>query len=155
MKKLIYSISVLTILAVTFTSCKKDDDNDEPTKSNKELLTAGGWITVSGVINPPLWGSSNWFADYEPCEQDNIVILSTDGKYTEDEGATKCNTDDPQTVESGTWTMTADEKSFTTVADGTTTVFVIQSISETELNVTVSDVIDGVSYTNTMKLKHP
>lgn len=89
---------------LTFTSCKKDEE-----LSKTEMLTTGSWIQVGATED----GQDVWDADYEDCEKDDITTFSSDGTFTIDEGATKCNPSDPQISDSGTWELSSDEKTIT------------------------------------------
>jgi hypothetical protein len=73
---------------------------------------------------------------FEACRQDNLMQFAADGTYKEDEGATKCNSSDPQTYDSGTWTISADETKMTLTPAGESTSdmsFVSFSTSEVKL----------------------
>jgi hypothetical protein len=131
MKKLLSYAFLLMGLSglLALSSCK---DDDEETRSKTQLLTEKTWkltsIKVLGLSVPP-----------EDCEADNIYSYTTGGAYSENEGATKCDVDAPQTV-SGSWEFESNET--------------ILSVSYTELGTTVS-----IDYTivelsgNTLKLK--
>lgn len=141
----------MVVLAVA--SCKKDD----PTTT--ELLTdADGWIFVSATIDPPLIdpvsGTSitDFYAQLDACEKDDISFFKENGTYIIDEGATKCDPNDPQTV-TGSWTLSADEKIIT--VDGEN--WEIVSISKSSLRVKLNFVepYTGVTYIITATLEHP
>lgn len=106
-------------LTVVFSACKKneDDDNDTPSKTNKEYLTAGFWKTTGMTIDPGVnvFGTviTDIFEQWEDCEKDDLIKFNSDGSITDDEGATKCDTNDPQTQNDGTWVMSSDNKSVT------------------------------------------
>src|SRR3954470_20757585 len=83
------------ILAVLFFACKKnsDDNNNNTSKSKTDLITASQWkfdnATLSGVDVSGL---------FDDCEKDNTVTFLSNGSGTIDEGVTKCDDSDPQTV---------------------------------------------------------
>jgi len=96
-------LKIITILFVSISlvsSCKKDDATT--TKTPIQLLKDGTWklnnITVSGVP----------FID--SCEKDNTYVFG-ETKVTLNEGATKCNSSDPQTDELP-YTLSSDGKTF-------------------------------------------
>jgi len=112
-KHISFVLITISIIAVTFSSCRKDDDEKTP----KDFLTEGQWKitdieldpgieTVPGL--PPIKDVYN-FVFTEDCQKDDLIIFNTDGTITEDEGALKCNPDDPQSVTENTWTMNEDE----------------------------------------------
>lgn len=90
--KLILALAlVLTITLIS--SCSKDDD---PILSRLELLTQKPWKLKSSTIvgigtSPP-----------ESYSADDIHTFNTDGTYVFDEGPTKEDSSDPQTV-NGKW----------------------------------------------------
>lgn len=97
-------LSVILIFLCT-ASCKKTiDDTDNTTTSivgKKWKLTA---YTSDGV--------DIYNETYEPCEQDNIQIFAAGGKYILDEGAMKCDENDPQIGETGVWKMSGNKLTF-------------------------------------------
>lgn len=105
MRKILFSCAVLTTL---FTSCKKNDDNNGVNGSS--VLTTGKWqITAStSVIEYPApFGNQNvdLMQIVPSCQLDNYFIFNTNGSITSDEGATRCNSNDPQQTTSGTWQL--------------------------------------------------
>jgi hypothetical protein len=82
-------------------SCK-----DDPSPSKRELLTSGtGNWKLTGQIITAAGQSENVFPAFEPCVVDNIYSYSSDGSYEFGEGATKCESTDPDVYELGTWTI--------------------------------------------------
>lgn len=108
-------ISLLVLLQVLFvlSSCTKDDDtgsttNTTPTgggstsPTKTQLLTAHKWVpTALTFDNNDAWGL------VDDCEKDNFLEFKTNGSYKEDEGATKCDPNDPQIINNSTWKFTA------------------------------------------------
>lgn len=96
--KLILALAlVLTITLIS--SCSKDDD---PILSRLELLTQKPWklksTTIVGIgTSPP-----------ESYSADDIHTFNTDGTYVFDEGPTKDDSSDPQTV-NGKWEFAESE----------------------------------------------
>ena len=92
MKKLFLGL----IISTTLFSCKKDEatTTNPSTKTRTQYLTQKPWTNAIGL---------------PPCNTDDITIFKTDFTYVEDNGATKCNTSDPQILETGTWSFTTNE----------------------------------------------
>lgn len=105
MKSIKYLFLFVFVLTVTLTSCKK---NNEPVKSKKEILTSKQWKLSSYKDN----GTAIALLD---CEKDNVLSLASNGTYTTNPGAYKCDVD--ETIETGIWSLSADEKSI--IVDGT------------------------------------
>jgi hypothetical protein len=102
-------------LVLTLSSCKDDDDDKAPSKTTKDYLTAGFWKTTAQVIDPGInFGGTvitDFFAQTPDCAKDDLVRFNTDGTITDDEGPTKCDPNDPQTMNNGTWVLSADNAS--------------------------------------------
>lgn len=118
----------IVILAFSFLylwACKKDE------KTTIEILASHPWKLSAATINPglvnPANGSviSDLLAILGTCLSDNTYSFTSDGKYVEDEGPTKCDPTDPQT-NSGDLNLSADGK--TATVDGV--VFTFEEISE-------------------------
>lgn len=89
-------------------SCSKKSD-PAPNLTPEQIITnAKGWIGSAATINPPIQvpggpAVSDFFAYLPVCEKDDVIFFGTDGKFKIDEGATKCDSADPQIKEQGTW----------------------------------------------------
>ncbi|MGB0999434.1 MAG: hypothetical protein ACPGVE_03750, partial [Flavobacteriales bacterium] len=84
------------VIVTLLISCKSDDDS-----SSASLV--GEWIQVDAKLN----GVSDW-EDYADCTQDNITIYYSDNTFEVNEGATKCDPDDNQIIDGGTWSWIAE-----------------------------------------------
>ena len=94
--------AVLTILMLAFCACGKDD-------SPKDLLTSASCWQITKVesrasASDP-WGNGI----FTECTKDDCTSFNSDGKFTFDEGATKCDPNDLQTT-TGTYTLSEDGK---------------------------------------------
>ncbi len=114
-----------------FAACSSDDD-----KTNKELLTAKSWKVTALFM-----GGADIYPLFEDCDKDDLHTFFEDGTFQVDEGAIKCDPNDPQILEEGTWTMNADETIITVVFSGLTLEYTIISISESKLEFTYTDPI--------------
>lgn len=117
-------------------------------KSNTELLTGNTWRITAWTVSPPILGITDWYADSEACETDNLYTFETGGIAKLDEGPTKCNASDAQTT-TGTWSFNADETELTVTAEGVTQVWQVQDLTDSTLRVKYINVdgSSGVSYT--------
>lgn len=94
-RKNIIPVLFITLLSVFVVSCKKDKD-PEPRQA-----ILGKW-RITGLImqvkeNNQIIMTYNLYADLEDCEKDNIYEFRENNVLLVDEGATKCDPDDPQT----------------------------------------------------------
>ena len=152
MKTIIFKLLPLMVV-LAMASCKKDD----PT-TTELLIDADGWILVSMTVDPPIvdpiTGTSitDFYAQMDACDKDDITIFQDNGTYIIDEGATKCDPNDPQT-ETGTWVLSADEKTITIDGESWT----IESLTKNSMRVTFPfhEPYTGITYTMTATLEHP
>jgi hypothetical protein len=87
--------------------CKKEDEV-APTK--RDALTKATWIQTALTVSPALNGQTDYFKDFDACTKDDVYRYATDGKYTAEEGASKCTTTAPTVFFEGTWRLTQDEQ---------------------------------------------
>ena len=97
-------IVVLILAGFAFFACKKDDDNEPTPVTSIDLLTSGVWnidtigfdADKNGTIDEAIPGG------FQECELDNTLLFNKDsvtGVF--DEGAMKCDSLDPQTIDFG------------------------------------------------------
>jgi hypothetical protein len=96
--KMLLASVVLTIVCA---ACNPTDYGTTP--DTLALLTSGKWQMTSMTWEGETETASNH------CDSDNTYTLTKNGKITMDEGATKCNDTDPQTIV-GIWTFANAEK---------------------------------------------
>lgn len=122
MKSIKYLVLLVLALTLTVTSCKKD----KVTLTKKEMLTAKSWKLLSSKEN----GVSIVLED---CEKDDVLTLASDGTYTYNPGANKCYTDD--TIQTGSWSLSSDEKYLTIDMDG---IMTIVELTESKLVLSIT-----------------
>ena len=125
MKHINYLFLSAILLGFTLlSSCSKDD---EPNLSRTELLTQKSWkltqTAVLGISGPP-----------ESTAADDIYTFSADGAYTFDEGASKEDPGDPQTI-TGTWEFIENESKIRLTYSGLTFDQEIVELSTSKLKV--------------------
>ena len=111
MKKTILIFSFLIFII----SCKKNNDPG-PTRSS---LIARTWllksITFSPALTVSIYGSSTQLTDatllLKDCTKDDLYTFNLNKTFIVDEGATKCNSSDPQTKAKGMWSLSIDSNS--------------------------------------------
>jgi hypothetical protein len=156
----VLALSVMLGGPLLLSNCKKDDPEPAPAPvpptdteklSNKNYKMTAATIDPAVEIAPGVF-VSNWYAQIPACEKDDLIKFaaadknSTSGAYTEDEGPSKCNTNDPQTT-TGTWAWNTN-KTIITINDGTDTFnFNVQQNDGTTLKGTIEEEIDGTVYT--------
>lgn len=121
--------------ALLLASCNKDKD-----KTTRDyILDNNCWkivkVETKGVGSQTYIDATNSF--FDACSLDNCYDFKADGSYTVTEGATKCVSTDPETVETGTWTLSADEKILTyTSSDNEVNSGTIETISASSIVLT-------------------
>jgi hypothetical protein len=141
---------------LAFQGCKDDEGSTTPAaKTKTELLSASPWIMSAGTVSPGMpYGEGNLITDLfsmsEPCEKDDETIFKADGTGSQNEGATKCDPDDPQEYDTFTWSFNSEETEI--MLDGDTASIV--TLSETNMVVTTILIEDGTSYTVTSTFGH-
>lgn len=88
-------------------SCKKDSG-----KSRTELITSAAWKYDNAAVDANMDGVADSPVPpgyLEDCDLDNTVLLNTDGSGVVDEGGTRCDPANPQTINI-TWAFKDNEK---------------------------------------------
>jgi len=86
---------------VLATACKKDGSSSADAEA---ILTTGKWQLTAVSVSAGSFGDIDVFSLLEVCITDNLYTFAANGTATIDEGATKCDPNDPQTV-SGNWEL--------------------------------------------------
>lgn len=146
MKRIILMLTV-SAMVIFVHSCK----DDTPPASKTDLITASGWVMVSATVDPAidLFGIkiNDFFAQMDACDKDDIQIFMSNKTGTMDEGATKCDANDPQT-ESFTWSFNADETKITIDGDEAT----LEELTATTLK--ISSVVNGEDFEEEPPVDH-
>jgi hypothetical protein len=140
------SLIVVLIGSMCFTACSKDSSEDKE-KTNTDKLTLAAWkydkamldINKDGTGDIPVPDS-----ELEVCERDNLITFKADNTGTIDEGPTKCNSSDPQSV-GFTWAFKNNETVInfpTAIVAGVDGDVTIVSLSETSM--VLKGEMDGV-----------
>jgi hypothetical protein len=125
---------------VVLGSCQKDDDGTPAPspKTKQELIASSAWKYNDAKIDTDNNGTGDVALPagvVEACQTDNTILFTTNGAGTIDEGATKCDNADPQSIPF-TWSFSSNE----TVINFSSAIFAgvggdfkIISLTETEL----------------------
>lgn len=106
-------LTAIIILGLVIASCSKEETKTTTTNTDKTALLCGKAYSVTAFTLQIGGGTPmDYYAQMESCEKDNTLTFNTNGTTLEDEGATKCDPDDPQTVP-GTWSFNADKTKIT------------------------------------------
>jgi Lipocalin-like domain len=148
MKKSTSLACLALLVAASFTSCNKDEDDEVvpvvPTKT--ELITAKNWRITSFTYKEGNAPVQDVYALYGPCSRDDFYKFNADKTFLFDEGATRCSSSDPQTMTSG-WDINADGSILLLLEmKGSTTaeLYNIQELTDTKLR--ISQTFTGNGY---------
>jgi len=139
-----------------FTACKKDKKDPEPVpanptpapQTNTQRLTGKNFKMTALTVDPPILGITDLYSQLEDCQKDNLIRFDEPNVFKEDEGTTKCNTNDPQT-ETGTWVWNTDETIITTNMGTETLSYTVVTNDGNTLKVKYTEEISGTKYTVT------
>lgn len=154
---------LLLIPLVTLISCGKDDNPGPPVPAptKTQLLTERTWRLTDYTADPayPVNGNptTNLFAQLPQCAIDNIYIYTavnstdTTGVAKHDEGLTKCQSTQPQTI-IGSWSFNPDYSKFRETFNGQTGEANILELTSTTFKVSTQVTENNVTYTMTQTL---
>ena len=132
-------------------SCKKDSES----KTKSELLTTGSWHVSAYTVDPAIdfdgdgTDETNVYAVMDQCIKDDHTTFFTDGTAELDEGATRCNSSDPQTMQLS-WSIDKDE----TQLEVQGIQYLIESLSESQMVLKEIEAISAITVTHTVTFSH-
>lgn len=147
MKKLLLFFVAALMLSVVFVSSCKDEDDDLDLKT---VLTTGKWYPETVDITMTALGKSNTYT-LQDCEKDDYLEFKADGSLTATNGTVVCDDDETAAgaTESGTWSLSNGDKTFTFLQDGSPMVYTVKSFTETKITLTqdytTTDLTTGIS----------
>ena len=124
--------------------------------SRTAMLTAKNWSAISIQINPgiDINGDGTTETDltpfYNPCALDDFYKFNTDMSYTLDEGASKCDPNSPQLIESGSWAWSTGETQLTLTLQQGTYSLAVTALSATQMTTTQAITLNNANYTLTV-----
>lgn len=150
------SLFILLGIGIITTACKKDEEKKEEPPTKTEMLTGNNWVRTRIEIEPAIDFDGNGTQEnnltpyFAPCDLDDFMNLKTDKTYIYEEGPSKCDPNDPQVIETGTWTLNSDNTRLVlTAGNGGTTDYIIKALSNSSLVTDEQATIQGVNYTIT------
>ena len=147
MKTLLFSCCAALVLF----SCKKD----EKSKTKTELLSNGSWHVTAYTVDPPIdWDGdgtdeSNVYPVIEQCIKDDHTTFFANGTGELDEGPTKCDPSDPQTIPL-TWAFDQSESQLIVQSIQ----YQIESLTESQMVLKEIEVVSSVTVTHTVTFGH-
>lgn len=155
MKKILLGLCALSVLYAT--SCKKKDD-DGGSVDKKSTLTTGKWQLTGANMSYSFAGQNQnvdiYSTFYQACERDNYYFFAANGTATMDEGATKCDSGDPQTSDAGAWQLLNNDTQLKCNIDGAEQTFDITSFNSSGMTLTIETNYMGATAKQNMILTH-
>jgi len=134
-----------------FTNCKKDEKDPDTTtttpstETNTQRLTGKNFKMTAATVDPAILGVTDYYAQQPDCQKDNLIRFDTPNVFKDDEGATKCNTNDAQTT-AGTWVWNTDETILTITTGGENQSWTVLTNDGTTLKVKHTEQINNTNY---------
>lgn len=86
------------ILILLFVSCEKSENSPDILSEKTNLLTAGVWHLTDYSHNTGIANIVVTYNSLPACKQDDLRSFNKDGTGDLNEGPTKCNSTDPQSI---------------------------------------------------------
>ncbi len=136
------SILAFSLLAILFTACEKDKDEEEQPVAVTTASISGTYTL--GAVTAKANGSGEVSQDdyYESCQKDNKITLNANGSAEFIDAGVKC---DPPEDETGSWSLTNNNTKIN--IDGEE--FTIQSFDGKVLKAGETFTLNGVNFTYT------
>ena len=153
MKKLLWIVPSLITLSILWAACSKNSSNNS--NSRVTLMTQAIWKYDTSGIDLNKDGNIDLADTLQACFKDNTYQFKTDSTVIVDEGATKCNSTDPQTA-TYSWKISSGNPAILT--SNADPIFVsgltVQTLTSTRLTVYKDTTIQGISFWYVLSLKH-
>lgn len=153
--KITSALIAMLCISLSFSSCKKDEEEEPaPAPTKKELLSGNNWELTAYSVEPAIdidqngTQENNLMPYLQACSLDDFTDLNTDNTYTSEEGPSKCDPNDPQVFESGSWSLNSDETLVIFSPSGQQSYEMsIESLSSSQWEAKQIVVSGGVTYT--------
>ena len=144
------SVMAILSIALASTSCELFDKDDDDDNDGVKAKIVGTWQLKSLTCDPAIdwFGTTvtNVYAQLPACIKDDLVIIQNNNTYLEDEGTSKCQNSDPQTV-SGTWALNPAQTILSVSRDGDTESWNLSNLGKSEFTAEYEIEDGGVTYT--------
>jgi len=125
---------------VVFVACKKSPA--VIVKTNTQIISQSSWKFDHATVN-----GTDVSSLIQGCQKDNILVFASAGTGTLDEGATKCNSGDPQSA-AFTWNFASNETVLhvsTVLFTGGSSDFTVVTLNDTQLVLSQNINISGTT----------
>ncbi|MBF9219825.1 hypothetical protein [Hymenobacter ruricola] len=143
----LFALTAATLLAA---ACTKDKEKAPQPKTPEQLLSANVWHMTALTANPGLQTTGGTtVTDIYPfipaCTKDDTQEFAAGGQFKSDEGASKCDPSDQQTV-TGTWSFvkTGNDNGVNVLVNGNQIRFKVLNVTDTQLQMSTADDLFGI-----------
>lgn len=134
----------ILLLTATLASCKKDK------QSKTELLTDKSWKIIKAEVKSGSGPFVDFFQMEDDCTKDDLQTFFTNNTYQITEGATKCDSGDPDLIDSGSWALTENETMLSIDGEENT----IEQLDKNTLVVSYTATVSGTVYVSRITFAH-
>ena len=153
MKKFPWMAASLMTLTIAWSACSKNKSDNS--NSRVTLMTQAVWKYDTSGIDLNKDGNIDLADTLQACFKDNTYQFNKDSTVLVNEGATKCNSSDPQTA-TYSWSITSGNPAI--LKSDADPVFVtgltVLTLNSTKLTVYKDTTIQGISFWYILSLKH-
>ena len=135
------------LLAFSFVFVACDDDED---KTASEKLV-GTWKTTNEYTKVGPAPEVETTDSIDACTFDDLNTFESDNTYEFDEGATKCDDQDPQTIATGSWSFIEGDTKLVLDSDSSTSNDTINIVSLSDSRIETSNSYDFGGVTTTIR----
>lgn len=167
MTKIFTAAFAILIIALNFSACKKKENKSSSTaastvdstqiKQRTQLLTSGNWKMTEMTVSPGISSggtiTTDWFSKLDTCSKDNFTTYYTNKEFVIDEGATKCNPNDPQTT-TGTWVFNSNATVLSLTQSGGNKTWNVVELTNSNLKINYTASSSGETYTYSTTFTH-
>ncbi|HWB24657.1 MAG TPA: lipocalin family protein [Chitinophagaceae bacterium] len=146
------TLACVVLAGITIVACQKSNNS----QNDVTILTSGKWqISDASVTIPGSGVSLDVYDSIPDCVKDNFYIFASEGTATIDEGATKCDSSDPQTT-TGNWKLLENNTKLQTIdpLTGASADLTLLEINSNDMKVQDTATYQGYSVNATVTFKH-
>jgi hypothetical protein len=140
-----FFVGIMAIFVLAFgPSCKKSNDDGDTVSERSRLLSAKSW-KWSDVTRTESGSTTSILSTFQVCVRDNLYNFQANGAYSASEGASKCNTTDPDIVEQGNWSFFNNENNLKVNSGPFEIEYGIAELTASSMRLTITDNTGGTA----------
>ncbi|RDC66518.1 lipocalin family protein [Adhaeribacter pallidiroseus] len=135
----------LFIILLLFSSCEENSDVYYR-KKNADLLINKNWVITGHYTRENNYLKKDKFVYYDACNRDDTFRFAKNGTYELNEGPTKCNANDPQVFQQGTWKVGYNNLELTKTGSSSPSNYLIVELNTYKLVLSSTETHQGDTY---------